>query len=42
MGREIIAKLEFWFGKDIKDLFNDKYIVDYVDNKVYIYKKNEA
>lgn len=35
---EIVAKLKFWFGKEIKDLFSEKYITEIKDNFVYIYK----
>jgi len=35
---KMIAKLKFWFGSEFEDLFNEKYIVEYVDLFVYIYE----
>jgi hypothetical protein len=41
MARTLIAKLKFWFGQDIKDLFNSaKYEIEETpDGFVYIYLK---
>lgn len=35
--KEIVAKLKFWFGSEIEDLFNEKYIVEKVEDFVYVY-----
>lgn len=37
--RTLIAKVKFWFGQDLKDLFNPKYEVEVVDTFVYVYEK---
>jgi len=36
-----VAKLKFWFGSEIKDLFNEKYIVEYNDLYVYVYEEEK-
>ena len=35
---KMIAKLKFWFGSEIKDIFSDKYIIEYNDLYVYVYE----
>lgn len=37
---ELIAKVKLWFGGDIPDLFNEKYITETLENSfVYIYRR---
>ena len=36
----LVAKMKFWFGSDIKDLFNtEKYIIEEKGPFVYVYLK---
>ena len=34
----MVAKLKFWFGSELEDVFSDKYIVEKNDLYVYIYE----
>ena len=38
--KELVAKVKFWFGEGIEDVFNDKYIVERTDGYAYIYRRD--
>ena len=41
--KQIIAKLKFWFGNDIKNLFNEKdYIIEFDEDRLYVYVYNKG
>lgn len=40
ISKEVVAKLKFWFGSEIRDLFSKKYVTERRDNFVYVYKEH--
>lgn len=41
MKGKIVAKLKFWFGSELKDLFNtEKYTIELNDLFVYVYERD--
>lgn len=34
----MVAKLKFWFGSELEDIFSSKYIIEKNDLYVYVYE----